>query len=740
MATITGKTTSNYWTHRLVVTEGTPSTENNTSPVTVEVYVGRDSSSGSYMYGARMSGTVTISGVGSKSFSYNNSGQVNISAGGWLKVATVSFTVPHNDDGSKTITVSDSFTNNIHPKSGTASGTVKLTTIARASQPSCITWPEHTQNVGQFGDEIAIHMNRKADTFTHTVRYAFGEQTGTIATGVTTGTTWVIPLSLMNLIPDALSGSGLIYVDTYNGSTLIGTKYCGFTATVPASVKPSVAVSLDDVSGVDETYGSPVRGLSRIKIKSTPTLAYSSPIASYRVTCDGVTYTEAEVTTGILQTAGSSPVTVTVTDKRGRSGSFTYTMNVQDYNLPVITALSVHRCDEDGTENDKGDYVEVTFSADVTSLGSKNTAAYALLYKQTSADSYNTQTLTSLANKYDVNNATVIFAANGNSSYDVQIKVTDRHSTATRSTSVSTAATIMNFKDNGLGLGLFKVSEKDNTVENAVALRQMGHTYAFQPEAFNGAKGYTLLAVITLTTLNVNAPIVFVINRRGALCPMTVYARFASSSDSLDPDLASFTYTGDNFGAFMVKSSTSSWKLYVDNTTGWSNPCLQSWYTTDNQSARMSVEFPNEQVEGTTPSVLGTYYRAVPAELPSLRDYIFPVGSIYLAYNHTSPAALFGGTWLRIENAFLWATTSGGTIGQTGGSSTHTLTVNEIPSHRHSSKSMAAADESGGYNVMRSDTFSALVDTVSYTAYSGGGAAHNNMPPYIQISAWRRTE
>ncbi len=145
------------------------------------------------------------------------------------------------------------------------------------------TYPEHTQNVGNFGDEISIHMNRKSSSFTHTVRYAFGSQTGTIASGVGTGTTWVIPLSLMNLIPNATKGSGTIYVDTYNGSTKVGTKSCGFTASVPASVKPSVSVTLTDTTGTDSTYGSPVKGLSKIKVKATPTLAYSSPIVSYSI-------------------------------------------------------------------------------------------------------------------------------------------------------------------------------------------------------------------------------------------------------------------------------------------------------------------------------------------------------------------------------------------------------------------------------------------------------------------------
>ena len=89
-------------------------------------------------------------------------------------------------------------------------------------------------------------MNRNSSAFTHTVRYAFGNLTGTIAENVGTGLEWTSPLSFMELLPAVTAGSGTIYVDTYNGSTKIGTKWCGFTAKVPASVKPKCSIQVLD--------------------------------------------------------------------------------------------------------------------------------------------------------------------------------------------------------------------------------------------------------------------------------------------------------------------------------------------------------------------------------------------------------------------------------------------------------------------------------------------------------------
>lgn len=112
----------------------------------------------------------------------------------------------------------------------------------------------------------------------------------------------------------------------------------------------------------------------------------------------------------------------------------------------------------------------------------------------------------------------------------------------------------------------------------------------------------------------------------------------------------------------------------------------------------------------------------------------WPVGSIYLAYNHTNPATLFGGTWTRIQNAFLWATTSTGTIGQTGGEREVTLTEDQIPAHNHGG-TYTDAGTARTHAWLASGGSAMGYDTVE----AGGGEAHNNMPPYIQVSVWRRT-
>ena len=119
----------------------------------------------------------------------------------------------------------------------------------------------------------------------------------------------------------------------------------------------------------------------------------------------------------------------------------------------------------------------------------------------------------------------------------------------------------------------------------------------------------------------------------------------------------------------------------------------------------------------------------------------YPVGSIYLSVSETSPASLFGGTWERIEDRFLLASGSTYTAGDTGGEATHTLTINEIPSHTHiinaSYANPGSATSVNGKLLAGHDENNWLWEHAS-TGSAGWDAAHNNMPPYLAVYMWKR--
>lgn len=114
---------------------------------------------------------------------------------------------------------------------------------------------------------------------------------------------------------------------------------------------------------------------------------------------------------------------------------------------------------------------------------------------------------------------------------------------------------------------------------------------------------------------------------------------------------------------------------------------------------------------------------------------IYPVGSIYMSINETNPSELFGGEWERIKDTFLLACGDTYDGGSTGGEATHTLTIDEIPSHRHKASALARYTVTGSANALAGYDPSTAHQVTSYV---GGGQAHNNMPPYLAVFVWVR--
>lgn len=133
-----------------------------------------------------------------------------------------------------------------------------------------------------------------------------------------------------------------------------------------------------------------------------------------------------------------------------------------------------------------------------------------------------------------------------------------------------------------------------------------------------------------------------------------------------------------------------------------------------------------------------------------LLDLIYPVGSIYMSTNSTSPQVFLGGEWTPIEDTFLLSAGSTYIAGDSGGNATHshttqghTLTVNEIPSHNHSLNYRfvfaAGTDRAGLYQ-------SGTASGTWYSGNSGSGKSHShgdtgsssNMPPYLVVYMWTR--
>ena len=124
----------------------------------------------------------------------------------------------------------------------------------------------------------------------------------------------------------------------------------------------------------------------------------------------------------------------------------------------------------------------------------------------------------------------------------------------------------------------------------------------------------------------------------------------------------------------------------------------------------------------------------------TFHEYINTVGAVIFSFDNSfSPSALWGGSWSRVTNRFLIG--SGGTYatGGTGGETSVTLTVDQMPSHTHGELVTASSPTGGWYSRVVADAGqNEPTVEICQTAQTGGGQAHNNMPPYIGCNIWRK--
>ena len=219
------------------------------------------------------------------------------------------------------------------------------------------------------------------------------------------------------------------------------------------------------------------------------------------------------------------------------------------------------------------------------------------------------------------------------------------------------------------------------------------------------------------------------------------------------PTASAWTLGGVKIGSNITENSgtISLTKANVTSALGYTPPTTDTKYTlpTGNASTAGGVKLSDSTSStSSTSGGIAATPAAVKAAIAEAKLAAWPIGSIYMSVNSTSPANLFGGTWERIYETFLFAASSSYPAGSTGGEFTHKLTQSELPDY-----SLSVAN---GSNVIRSKTGSsadAYVQTQSsgwgipnwesktVTVASGGsGAAHNNMPPYLSVWIWKRTK
>lgn len=316
---------------------------------------------------------------------------INIGTGSSQLLFAHDYVVGHDDDGKKTVGIQVSVgLNAAGYGSAMVAFDLPLPTIQRAS----------TGNVTatELGKVATITIDRKNSSFKHTLRYDWNGVTGTIASNVDTSYSWTLPMSFADKIPNATSSWGRVFIDTFNGSTKIGTTEATFTANVPDSVKPTISsITLTDtntaVKNLLNTANTFVQVLSNVQVTFNGSSgAYGSTISSYRAEILGKNQNTNSNNglLGMMNFNGAVTIRATVTDSRGRTSD---PVDVQATVLEYFTPQLSFSAQRSGSGNTT---ITVMRSAKIAPLvvsgKQKNTMKLTFKYKEHSATSFTTDT------------------------------------------------------------------------------------------------------------------------------------------------------------------------------------------------------------------------------------------------------------------------------------------------------------------------------------------------------------
>ena len=339
MATsITFGTSNTYVEYNITVNVNSQSITNNNSNVTVTVRFWR-TNTGYETYGTG-SCYCWIETVGAQTQAVTPSQRITNSG---INLFTWTGNIPHNTDGTRTIWISSYINIPTVLTSSDQGFNTTLPIIPRASSVS--------GGTGNIGANTTINISRASSSFTHVLYWQQGTSGWNwIASNVGTSYTWTIPTSFYARIPNANSGTGTIWCETYSGSTYIGNASTSFTFRVTNSdpiFNASQLTYKDSDTAIAAITGNNqliVRNQSSLQATFTAAIPQNSAtISQYQVTFNGATQNFTSATTvnyGKVNLSQNASLQIKVVDSRGNSITVSKTVTILDWIPPIANATA----------------------------------------------------------------------------------------------------------------------------------------------------------------------------------------------------------------------------------------------------------------------------------------------------------------------------------------------------------------------------------------------------------------
>lgn len=345
----------------------------------------------------------------------------------------------HNADGTKTGVYVDGALSTTFV-SGTASGYINLPTIPRASSI--------TATDSYIESATSINISRATSNFKHKITYSFEGLTGTVAENIDTNYGWIIPTSFYAKLTAKSSAVCTLTCQTYNGSTLIGSKTTTFKISVDVEKnKPTISATVIDKNSttvaLTGSNAKLVKYYSNAEITMTATAKNGATIKSKSVVCgDGKTLTD----NGVINNVESGNFTISATDSRDISNSLTKKIDLVEY---IKLSLNANFCRSQSTNNEvvldySGNFFNKSFGSVTNTLSlkyrykehsSSTWSSYTNLTPTKSGDTYNNgSTVKSLGTTFDYREE-----------YDFELVAADKLMTITAKQTISVGKSIFDW-------------------------------------------------------------------------------------------------------------------------------------------------------------------------------------------------------------------------------------------------------------------------------------------------------
>ena len=375
-------------------------------------------------------------------------------------------TIPHDSDGTKTMSVWASFdpNNGVHGNI-TISTNYTFDKIPRSTQISSL---EGNRNLGSLHTVI---FNRKVNSFTHQVWYrVFGSDWIDLGKNHTTSVSFTPSLDFARHLPKSSSGLMDICVRTYNGSTQIGSDVYsnGWHFKIPDSVKPTfTGLSLTDMNTVARQFLSGndfLQIISDIQVNfNNASGAYGSTITGYRaeIVNKKMVVTKNGGSFGIMNFSGLATIRAYVVDSRGKqSDTKDITINVIEYYAPSFSFSALRTR---GNPNTLQVLRNARIAPIMQSGKQRNVMSLTFKVSQIGNENFtddNGSASGNFTSVHTLTNSAANMAGNypSNKSFVIIGKLDDKFTSVEFSATVATESVVMSYDKNGR-VGIGKVAE-----------------------------------------------------------------------------------------------------------------------------------------------------------------------------------------------------------------------------------------------------------------------------------------